>query len=122
MEAGSTRRTILEALRAEPRTLDELSAQLQITRTAVQQHMTALERDGHVRRGEREKTNGRPVQRFAITDKGRAVFPKQYSWFAGLVLSVLANERGSSGLRSVLRELGKSTGERMKAPLEGMPT
>lgn len=110
-DLGETQRQLLETLRSESAgaTIEELGEALAVTRTAIQQHLVALERDGFVARGERRKTSGRPVQCFVITERGREQFPKQYSWFASLVLGVLARERGSVGLTEVMRGLGQDT-------------
>jgi predicted ArsR family transcriptional regulator len=123
-DIGATQRLLLETLRSEPAgtTIDELARALAITRTAVQQHLVALERDGYVMRGARRRTSGRPVQSFLITDQGLAQFPKQYSWFAALVLGVLARERGSAGLAAVMRGLGRDTAAALAATWPDAPT
>lgn len=82
---------ILEYFLAHKRGLciDELADKLEISRTAVQQHFIALENAGYIGKSDMTKTAGRPVNRYAITDKGINHFPKQYSWFSELMLTDL---------------------------------
>lgn len=69
--------------------IEELADALAISRTAVQQHFITLENDGYIAKNMTTKTAGRPVTRYAITDKGINHFPKQYSWFSELMLGDL---------------------------------
>jgi predicted ArsR family transcriptional regulator len=47
--------------------IDEFAAALSISRTAVQQHLSNLERDGYIQAGVFNKTAGRPVRTFVLT-------------------------------------------------------
>src|SRR4029077_6150067 len=76
-------------------TVEELSKGLGITDNAVRQHLTALERDGMVVKGEMQSTGGRPEQLFGLTAAGRELFPRHYSWFAELLISSLLEEQGT---------------------------
>ena len=87
-------------------TVDDLADSLRITRTAVTQHLAALERDDYVQRGEMQKTGGRPGWTYVLTDRGIDLFPKQYSWFAKVLLEMLRRETSSEGLGVRLREIG----------------
>jgi predicted ArsR family transcriptional regulator len=120
---GSSRRALLETLRSnrDGATADELAEALAITRTAVVQHLAMLERDGYVARGDQRKTPGRPVQCYVISDKGLELFPKQYSWFAKLMLGVVARDHGGE-LASVLRSLGSDTAASVGADWDTKPT
>lgn len=98
---------------------DELAIALDITRTAVGQHLNALEVDGYVRRGEERKTAGRPGQTYVLTGKGTDLFPKQYTWFSGLLLQAMREERGSEGLALWLRQLAGTIANSLQPRLEG---
>jgi len=99
--------------------IDELASEAQITRTAVRQHLTALEAEGYVCKGEERKTAGRPGQTFVLTMRGTELFPKQYGWFSGMVLQALKEERGSEGLALWLRGLAGTVAGRLNSRLEG---
>lgn len=86
-------------------TIDELAESLQITRPAVRQHLSALERDGLVGAGELRPTHGRPVRTYHLTERGWEAFPKQYAWFSGRLLEAIRQEKGGQGLSRWLRDL-----------------
>lgn len=88
------------------RTVEELSKLLGITRTAVNQHLLALERGGYVIKDKLTKTGGRPGYTYVLTQQGYDLFPKQYAWFSRLLLESLKEELGKEGLERYLRKLG----------------
>ncbi|HEY9857203.1 MAG TPA: HTH domain-containing protein [Stenomitos sp.] len=100
--------------------IDQLASEAQITRTAVRQHLTALEAEGYVCKGDERKTAGRPGQTFVLTPRGTELFPKQYSWFSGLLLRAMKEERGSEGLVQWLRGLAGTVATSLSPRLEGM--
>lgn len=100
--------------------IDELAATTGITRTAVRQHLTAFEADGYVCKGEERRTAGRPGQTFVLTQRGLDLFPKQYSWFSGLLLHALKEERGSEGLTQWLKGMAGTIARSLQPRLEGL--
>jgi len=64
--------------------IDNVADALDISRTAVQKHFAALENEGYIKKKTLNKTAGRPVTVYALTDKGINYFPKQYAWFFGI--------------------------------------
>jgi DeoR family transcriptional regulator, suf operon transcriptional repressor len=79
------------------------------------------------------KTAGRPVRSFVLTEAGINSFPKQYAWFSELLLTDLKNEMGSEAFQRYLHKLasnlsqsllpqfmGKQTDERIDALLNVM--
>lgn len=98
-------------------TVDELARALAITRTAVNQHLAALERDGFVQRVDMQITGGRPGQIYALTQRGYDLFPKQYSWFSSLMLQTMKDEIGSDGLVRYLRKIAAQVGVRLQPNL-----
>ena len=70
--------------------IDEIDTALNISRNAVQQHFTVLERDGYIQQtGVLNKTAGRPVRSFVLTAAGINSFQKRYAWFSELILTDL---------------------------------
>jgi DNA-binding transcriptional ArsR family regulator len=88
---ASSQQEVLNQLMAsrEGLTLDEISASLGLSRTAINQHLMVLEREGHVRRAAPRKTGGRPLNVYVLTEEGINLFPKQYSWFSKLLFQTL---------------------------------
>lgn len=90
-QISSRQKEILEhlLLNKEGLSIDELAESLGISRPAIKQHFSGLEIEGYIEKKSLEKTAGRPVTRYAITDKGIHLFPKQYAWIAGVMLEDL---------------------------------
>lgn len=113
---GRTQQDLLSALLYQPSgmSIDELAHALTITRTAVRQHLAALERDGLVARGQTRPTGRRPEQLHQLTDRGKELFPRQYHLLASLVIGEVATLVGHDGLITLMRNLGS----KMAADLE----
>jgi DeoR family transcriptional regulator, suf operon transcriptional repressor len=88
--------------------IDEVAGNLAISRNAVQQHIDKLVRDGYVKTGMLNKTAGRPVRVFVLTEAGMNSFPKQYAWFSELILANLNHEMGAEALQCYLHNLAAS--------------
>jgi DeoR family transcriptional regulator, suf operon transcriptional repressor len=87
-------------------TVEELATALGITRTAVNQHLTALAREGYVARGDFRKTTGRPVRLHVLTENGYNLFPKKYSWFSKVLISTMQEQMGADKLDGFMFDLG----------------
>ncbi|MCM2477055.1 winged helix-turn-helix transcriptional regulator [Rhizobium sp. CG5] len=108
LSGGGTQRRLLAQLLDVKNglSIDDLAQRLDISRTAVKQHLSGLERDGYVARGTARKTAGRPEQTFVLTDDGIDVFPKQYSWFSRVLLQTLRSRIGEADLGEFMFNLG----------------
>ncbi len=94
-------------------TLEELSEYLKITRNAVRQHIAALENNGIVTEGVTRPSGGRPEQLYVLTDEGKEFFPRNYSWFAQLMVESIAQESGVEGLRERLGTMGVGVAQQL---------
>ena len=94
-------------------TLDELSKYLKISRNAVRQHVSALENNGIVTEGVTRPSGGRPEQLYVLTDEGKEFFPRNYSWFAQLMVESIAQESGVAGLRERLGAIGEGVAQQL---------
>ncbi|HET9700476.1 MAG TPA: HTH domain-containing protein [Burkholderiales bacterium] len=101
-------------------TVEDLVTRLAITRTAVRQHLAALERDGYVRQQGLRVTGGRPGLVYALTPAGNELFPKLYSWFSALVLERLRARLGPEGLAAFMRELSAEVAAGLAPRLQGL--
>jgi predicted ArsR family transcriptional regulator len=121
---GTRRRQLLQLLMSNKAglTVDELAKHLKITRNAVRQHVAALENDGLIGGGATRPSGGRPERLYLLTDKGRELFPRQYSWLAQLVIESLKKEAGPNGVRDRLTEMGARVAAELRAQYPGLKT
>jgi len=103
-------------------TADEISRDLRITRNAVRQHLAALEGDGLVALGTTRPSGGRPQQLYVLTEKGKEVFPRHYSWFAQLVVESVKTEHGAKGLNKRLGAMGADVAMQLRIQNPGLKT
>jgi len=86
--------------------IDEMAFSLNISRNAIKQHLTALEKQRLVKEAALTNTGGRPARCYALTEKGINSFPKQYAWFCNLLLSNLAAEMNPEALEKMMWDMG----------------
>jgi predicted ArsR family transcriptional regulator len=105
----STRGKIVELLRRQSRTVDELAAELGVTDNAVRLHLGMLERDGIVRsRGvRREGTVGKPATIYDIEPAAEPMFSKAYLPFLSALLASLGEKLSVREHRAVMRDVGR---------------
>ena len=96
-------------------TVDELSRKLEVTRNAVRQHLASLENDGLIEPGISRPSGGRPEQLYVLSAKGMEIFPRQYSWFAELVIDSIRDEAGEGELNERLGRMGERIAEQLLA-------
>jgi DeoR family suf operon transcriptional repressor len=70
---------------------DELAAALDITPSAVRQHLTALTAEGLVGFDEQRGGPGRPKHVYKLTESAEALFPKRYGDLAAELLEYMAD-------------------------------
>ncbi len=87
--------------------IDEIAEQQEISRNAVKQHMTALEKNLLIKTAHLKITKGRPARNYVLTEQGINHFSKQYSWFCNLVLTELKEEMGSDAFADFMKRLGR---------------
>jgi predicted ArsR family transcriptional regulator len=112
---GSRQQELLKLLlkNKDGLTLEELSDYLKISRNAVRQHIAALENNGIVTEGMTRPSGGRPEQLYVLTDEGKEFFPRNYSWFAQLMVESIAQESGVVGLRERLGTMGEGIAQKL---------
>jgi predicted ArsR family transcriptional regulator len=105
---GNSQREVLSYLLEHKTgaTLDELVTAMGLSRTAVNQHLMTLEKDGHVRKAAPRKTGGRPQNVYVLTEEGTNTFPKQYSWFSKLLIQTLREQLGEAKVSDYMYDLG----------------
>ncbi|PJI45941.1 MAG: MarR family transcriptional regulator [Pseudomonas sp.] len=116
---GRTQQDLLAALlyQAGGMSIDELAEQLAVTRTAVRQHLAALERDALILRGPTRPTGRRPEQLYLLSPRGRELFPRHYQLLGDLLIGEIAQLIGAEALQEMMRKLGT----RLAGELEAEP-
>ncbi len=114
-------RLLGEVLRHRDRgqTVEELAEALAVSRNAVQQHVTSLERDGLLRVLGRRTTGGRPGRAFTLTDAALELFPRSYARLADDMLRNVRELFGESGLDRVLVKMADELADELEPRLAG---
>jgi len=86
-------------------TLDELAERVGVSRNAVRQHITALERDGLVRPVGLRRTGRRPSRAYGLTAEGGERFPRQYDRLALALLEAVHERLGPEAAEAVLEAM-----------------
>lgn len=109
---GSTQRRMLETLLHAPggATVEQLVGETGITTNAVRQHLTALERDGFIKRAGTQPSGGRPELLYALSTSGREVFPRRYRQLAESLIEDVGAEIGPEALEAAMRRMGARAG------------
>ena len=118
---GARQRQLLTLLLEAKRGMaaDELAGRLEISRSAVHQHLSALEQSGYVEKDMQAPKGGRPGFAWRLTEIGVHLFPKQYALFSDLLIRGMKDSLGSEGLIEALRSLGATLGKQQAHRLQG---
>lgn len=100
-------------------TVDAIAQGLGVTRTAVNQHLAALERDGYVTRSDAVATGGRPGRSYRLSERGANLFPKHYDLFSLKALEAMIKTLGVAKANKALDQLGRELGRDLSESLEG---
>ena len=105
----ATRGKVLLLLKkSSPCTVAYLSQQLGLTRNAIRQHLSALERDNLVTRQPLRTGPTKPALAYSLTATAEPLFPKQYaSLLANLIQELVARE-GNPPVTTLLSSLGRA--------------
>lgn len=117
-------RKILDFLLARPggATLDELAAELGLTRTATREHLLRLDGLGFLEHRDTRGTVGRPRRRYLLSAAGQEAFPRQYSWLSTVLLELLAEDLGAEAVAKVMENLAAKVSASMRERFERAPT
>jgi predicted ArsR family transcriptional regulator len=108
---------ILEYLLDHPHgaTLEELSSHLEITKSAVKEHLLKVEALGYVTYQDSKGSVGRPRRRYLLSPDGHESFPRQYSWLSQSLLELLAQDLGAPAVSKIMVSLANKVAANMKA-------
>jgi DeoR family suf operon transcriptional repressor len=112
----STRGRVVALLRSGGlMTVDDIAAKLDLTTNAVRAQITAMQRDGVVRRVGQRPGATRPSQVFELTTEVEQLLSRAYVPLLTHLVQVFASGLPSHQVDALLREAGKALGEELSA-------
>lgn len=117
------KRALLLALkRGGPAAIAALAKPLRVTGEAVRLQLTALERDGWVRRIKAGRAApGRPLKLYELTPAAEELFPKAYDALAVELLDAVSDQAGPEALAKILSALVDARLKRLEPEVRGLP-
>src|SRR5947208_16496246 len=115
----STRGKILDLLRTQDRTVNELSEELRLTDNAVRAHLASLERDRLVTQAGTKPGVRKPHTTYALGPEAEHLFPKAYGRLVSLLMSIFSRQIEPENLRSGMRAAGRTAAKEYLPGLRG---
>jgi DeoR family transcriptional regulator, suf operon transcriptional repressor len=109
----SSRGRIVSLLQEGGLTADDIASKLGLTRSAVRIQITAMERDGVVRRVGKRPGTTRPSQVFALTPEVEQLLSKAYIPLLMQLVRVFSEALRADQLDELLRKAGKGLAEEL---------
>jgi predicted ArsR family transcriptional regulator len=103
---ASTKGRIVSLLRGAVRTVNDLAEALALTDNAVRAQLTALERDGLVRKSGVRRGLRKPHQEYELTSEAEHLFPKPYAAVLREPLATLKERLPPEMVEEALRQVG----------------
>jgi DeoR family transcriptional regulator, suf operon transcriptional repressor len=98
---------IVSLLQRGPLTVDEMASRLELSASGVRAQITAMERDGVVRRMGKKPGTTRPSRVFALTPEVDQLLSRAYIPLLNQLVDVFADGLPARQLDSLLREAGR---------------
>jgi len=102
-----TRERIVTLLRRSGLTANEIAAQLGLTHNAVRAHLAALQHEGLVREGGRQRGISRPAVVYEVVPEAEAMFSRAYIPFVAHLLNVLRERLSQAELDEIMHLVGR---------------
>ncbi|GCE47121.1 putative ArsR family transcriptional regulator [Thermosporothrix hazakensis] len=118
----STRGRIIEILRQESCTVDDLARKLQLTDNAIRAHLTTLERDGLVQQNGVRRGSSKPASVYELAPSAEQFFPRAYGTVLHTLITTLAEQMDEEELIALLRLTGERLSHRLGLPSGDVPT
>jgi predicted ArsR family transcriptional regulator len=103
----TSRGRIVSLLQRAPLTVDDIASKLELSASGVRAQITAMERDGLVRRLGRRPGTTRPSQVFELTPEVEQLLSRAYIPLLAQLVDVFANGLPGRQLDALLREAGR---------------
>lgn len=115
---AGTKRSILDLLLRGERTAEDLAAGLDVSATAVRQHLATLNGLGLVERRRAETGPGRPAFLYRLSELGRRSYPKRHDLLVRELIDTLIARQGQDGALAVVTETASRVAEGVRKRLE----
>jgi len=115
----STRGKILNLLRTQEWTVNELAEELRLTDNAVRAHLASLERDKLVAQSGMKAGTRKPHITYALGPEAEQVFPKAYGRLVSLLMSIFSRQLKPRTLRAGMRAAGRAVAQEHLRELRG---
>jgi len=115
----STRGKILELLRTEERTVNDLAHALRLTDNAVRAHLASLERDRLIAQSGMKPGLRKPHVTYTLGPEAEHLFPKAYGRLVSLLMSIFSRQIKPRNLRAGMRAAGRSVAHEHLRELQG---
>ena len=115
----STRGRILDLLRTQDRTVNELAEQLRLTDNAVRAHLASLERDRLVVHSGIKPGFRKPHATYALGPEAEQLFPKAYGRLVSLLMGIFSRQINPKKLRAGMRAAGRTVAHEHLRELHG---
>jgi predicted ArsR family transcriptional regulator len=94
-------------LRQSGLTANEIAARLGLTHNAIRGHLAALQREGLIREGGRQRGVSRPAVIYEVVPEAEAIFSKAYIPFVAQLVGVLRERVREDELDEIMRMVGR---------------
>ena len=115
-----TRGRIIDLIRRSPSSVTEIAGQLDLTYNAVRAHLTALERDGLIRRAGLRRGETRPSTLYELAPGVEDALSRAYMPFASHLIRALGERLPDVELEALMHDVGRrlaSEWPRTRGPL-----
>ena len=109
----SSRGRIVTLLRGGGLTADDIASKLGVTRSAIRAQITAMERDGVVRRAGQRPGTTRPSNVFELTTQVEQLLSSAYIPLLSQLMDVFADGLPADQLEAMLRKAGKKLADEL---------
>ena len=114
----TSRGRIVSLLRREPLTVESLASQTGVTTNAVRALLTAMERDGLVRRaGKRHRGATRPSHLFELAPEVQQLLSRAYVPLLTNLLHVMTKRETPAQVNTIMRQTGRALAAELARPM-----
>jgi DeoR family suf operon transcriptional repressor len=108
---AGTKRRLLDLLLRDERTAEELASRLDVSPTAVRQHLATLSALGLVERRTADPTSGRPAYLYRLGELGRRAYPKRHDLLVRELIEALIAREGREATLAIITDAARRVAE-----------
>ena len=121
---GQRQQTLLQSLLHNRKglTVDALARELDISRNAVNQHLSSLDVGGFIENASLSSTGGRPSKIYTLSSKGLELFPRHYALFSQLLIQWIKLKLSDEQLSDCMTEMGEQVAQEFESRVQKYAT